>query len=683
MFLLGAVTLASAGAACAQGLSVKVEWTSDSTANPPVQTCSASGQVGGVATIHIQFAVPQGAAQISLKSLTIHEEAGDYPDTVVHEGDPYLAVGQPCATCGDPNEGLYRYWDYSWLTPQLHNGLHDLTAVVEVQWQVPPPNEPPPPTDYTAATTVDIENLLITSTTPNNPKPIPWDPTTMTSVPITANISCCYKMNQPWTLTIYTSGQTAVKSYSGNQVIGPGSTAVTVNWDGSSDNNYEYPNGAPKGVYIFQWTVGTPGGTGQDYDQDKSSFLKFGIPPTSLDFVDSDASGQTFTLTQSLQDQNNVLPSSSRVDVYQEWDLAAAVSNQSMPAMLGSSSQTFKVKRISNPSAADMAAGATTVYLVSPTDGDAAYDKGHRNRVALQHNSKPLPHALITWGGIFGKPLPSMGAELVVLGDTRPVANAADALAGNLGYDDANFRGTGVGLENEPPTTNNPMPDQIMYKPVTLVNGKQQVNCASGALSQFGDVAIFCGHGLPNNFLFGLAQYSTDDENPTTAGPNPEDFYEVADSAADLSPVDNFSAGACFLGLDSNSLLLHQWGRIASNGLPTSLVIWLGCDTGKNGDLQVGAPLLQATVNRGVTCAAGPAQVWRLSDAIVFARMFAKRKMQGQGKNADNNVYNALKAATDAAVVGHWEGLGNPDAWQKHLTVAPSYNAARFILPAK
>ena len=625
-----------------------MEWTSDTTANPPVQTCSASGQVGGVATIHMQFAVPPGAAQISLKSLTIHEEAGHYPDTVATEGSVYLSDGYPCATCGDPNEGLYRYWDYSWLTPQLHNGLHDLTAVVEVQWQGQYPNPPPPPTDYAAAITVDIENLLVTSTAPNNPTPILWDPVTMTTVPITANISCCYKMNQPWTLTIYTSDQTKVKTYTGNQVIGPGTTPVTVNWDGSADYTGLYPDGATppmaKGVYIFQWTVGTPGGTGRDYDQDKSSFLAFGTPPTDLTPLASDASGDTVQLSQTLQDINDVPPSQCQVDVYQNWDLQD-IKTQQFPAGLGTTSEQVHYAITASAGPADIANGASLAFLVSPFDGDAAYDKGHRDRVALQHNYKLWTITVLTWGGNY--PLFDSSVETFKdkLPPTVPQADNADGLSTTNHCSLMSFRGAREYPSPLPQTTTNPTPDQILYESVTLANSTggayNSGSCPYGVMAQCVDVAILCGHGAPGKFLFGFANTPND---PWTSTGDDRNCYEVADVAADL---DNDVGNG---GKSLDTLTQNLWGHLRyyqnkeGQNQPVSLVVWLGCNSAQDGK-STGITLPEKTVDwLGARCSAAPVKSWTVAHAESFTKSLAGDHMRGWPGSI-----TIFKAVTDAA----------------------------------
>jgi len=582
----------------------------------------------------MQFAVPPGAAQISLKSLTIHEEAGHYPDTVATEGSVYLSDGYPCATCGDPNEGLYRYWDYSWLTPQLHNGLHDLTAVVEVQWQGQYPNPPPPPTDYTAAITVDIENLLVTSTAPNNPKPILWDPTTMTSVPITANISCCYKMNQPWTLTIYTSDQTKVKTYTGNQVIGPGTTPVTVKWDGTSDNTMLYPDGATppmaKGVYIFQWTVGTPGGTGQDYDQDKSSFLTFGTPPTDLTPLASDASGDTDQLSQTLQDVNNIPPSQGQVDVYQNWDLNDIKSQQITPG-LGTTSEQVHYAPTADAGPADIANGANLIFLVSPFDGDAALDKGHRNRVALQHNYGLRAATVLTWGGVY--PLAGDFAPTYenILKPTVPAANNANPLASTMHYQLMAFRGTGTYHVPGPSPTTNPSPDQILYKPVTLANsagGAYGGGCPKGVIAQCVDVAILCGHGAPGRFLFGFANTSLDLLDTTVQENN---VYEAVDTTQDLDTAE---------GVPLSSLPKNLWGHVRYTNQPVSLIIWLGCSSGKKGS--TGTSLIYESAGAlGAECSAAPTGKWRVDQAEDFTKNLAKEDMRIGHLTIMHAVHNA------------------------------------------
>src|SRR5512143_3739861 len=61
--------------------------------------------------------------------------------------------------------------------------------------------------------TVDIENLIVTATQPNNPNPILWNPNPMQSVEADATVGAAYRRVQPIKLSIYTADQVLVKTY--------------------------------------------------------------------------------------------------------------------------------------------------------------------------------------------------------------------------------------------------------------------------------------------------------------------------------------------------------------------------------------------------------------------------------------------------------------------------------------
>ena len=128
--------------------------------------------------------------------------------------------------------------DYSWDTTTFYNDDYVITVDVEYSSDMGPWRY------ISRSITVHPGNLLIASTTPANPTPILWDPDTMTSVPLSATVTCCYTAQQAVTLSIYKSDQTLVKTYHLDQVISAGATTLSQDWDGSSDDASLYPDGA-------------------------------------------------------------------------------------------------------------------------------------------------------------------------------------------------------------------------------------------------------------------------------------------------------------------------------------------------------------------------------------------------------------------------------------------------------
>jgi prepilin-type processing-associated H-X9-DG protein len=216
-------------------LQIHVIWTSDSTTNPVTQQASTAGSVGGQATIHVSFQMPpSGMPEYDVKELRIHEVSGDQADIVQN----YLCLhcqdtGSP--QCGDPDPNDQHgpgmgYCDFTWQTTTCQNSPYVISVDVEYS-----PDMAGPWQYITRSITVSPDNLLITSTTPANPQPVLWTPGTMTSVPLSATVTCCYTAQQAVTLPIYNSDQTLVKTYHLDQVIGAGATTLSATWDGSAD----------------------------------------------------------------------------------------------------------------------------------------------------------------------------------------------------------------------------------------------------------------------------------------------------------------------------------------------------------------------------------------------------------------------------------------------------------------
>ena len=357
-------------------------WTPDQTTNPWTQAASAGGTVGGQCVIHLSFQCPPaGYEGATVQSLTIHEAAAHYPDLDLSTN---MHAGTASPLC-DPNTAgvMWVYEDAPWASPGMHNGSHTITASMQYSWMSYVNGYPQGNTSTVSATiTVDVENLLITTTSPANPQPIKWDPATMTSVPLSATTTCGYTSSQPWTLKIYMTDQTLVKTYTGAQIIGTGST-ITASWDGTSDNSALYPTGAApmgKGIYIFAWNVGTQG-SGGDCDQDKSTLLTIGSGAAGIVFDDGVTLSTTVGYTLADAQQSSI--AQGEIDVFILQTALTAQDTVSLtPDSLAPGAYNFP---ISVPSPVD---GGLDVFLVSALDQHAAQDKGHRQRWALQRNNQ-------------------------------------------------------------------------------------------------------------------------------------------------------------------------------------------------------------------------------------------------------------------------------------------------------
>ena len=226
--------------------------------------------------------------------------------------------------------------------------------------------------------TVDLQNLIVTATTPANPEAIPWDPEANTPYTCAATASLCYKVNLPVTLSIYDTEQNLVKTFTQWQPVGIGTTPLSYVWDGST--NWGPPGSkAIKGVYLFRWEVGGPPSM-PDYDCDKSAFATVTTPGTLVDRDPVDDSTSQWTCLYTLASTSQRPASEGHIDAYNV-DLTPWHTHELLPTDLTAASHSVSYQT-QDPQL------AVPVWLISARDGHADLDKGHRRRWALQHNDK-------------------------------------------------------------------------------------------------------------------------------------------------------------------------------------------------------------------------------------------------------------------------------------------------------
>lgn len=376
----------------AQGVDVSVTWTSDYTVIPWVSTTSRSGPVAGQAAVRVLFTPPPYCVGAVVKKLIVHEDAGHVQDL---GGDNLNAPMTWVPSLGK--------WDYglSWPT---HAGHHNspYTITAQVTYQVmrffPPP---PVPASYTTPdTTINVTpaNLIVTATSPANPETIQWDPDTMSSVTVAASASCAYREEQPATLAIYRSDQTLVKTMQQMLVVGPGSVPVQFAWDGSQDP--PAVGIAPKGIYLFTWTVGGIGQTPPTTDSDKSTFLMVTTTEPEAELVSDDGTTAVYNVSYTLTSAPSRSATEGKIDVYDpELDLHNTTALEAADLTPGAHAVVLTVPSPER-------AGAY-VFLISANDDHDDKDRAHRIRWALQHNQRDSPPPTIGFthydGAIHGR----------------------------------------------------------------------------------------------------------------------------------------------------------------------------------------------------------------------------------------------------------------------------------------
>ncbi len=345
-------------------LAAHVVWTSDYTVTPHVQTGSTSGAVGGNTSVHLSLQVPPNFTS-GLANVTIHEDAGGSPD-VTTTNATFMPTNYSnnnsgwSAVCSDPDptkagSPAMAYCDVPWSTLPSHNGNYTITiagqATIGYSFT---------PVAVTSTLHVDVENIVITATTPSDPivtyvpqsggpviaqAPICGNETAAASpapggasasIAFDVSISAGYKSQQPVTLTIYDLSQQPIKTMvaqasAGGVVIGGNGsqpTKVTFNWDGSTDSSSTM---APQGLYSFQFRVGNacqtngtgyagysvaqPGYSGaiSDGDTDKSTTTT--ISQVDSVVTDFDCTTDQANVTTSTVLTDSALPSNNAVSV--------------------------------------------------------------------------------------------------------------------------------------------------------------------------------------------------------------------------------------------------------------------------------------------------------------------------------------------------------------------------------
>lgn len=410
-------------------------WTPDYTVAPvngqvPLAAASTGSTIGGNTTLHLRS---QYGGGLSLLEVRLHLDRDTDSSKDIVWANPVLASpglllpGPPAvyslwdARCGDPDPSLpgsvpSQYVNGSWNVGG-RNGVYDVTAtftaagaggVVHVL--------------TTPAATFDREDLLITQTNPVNPKPLLWNPSVSTSLPVSATFTCAYKATGTAILQIYTTDNniTPIRTLTTGFTTKDGSVSLT--WDGTADPVNGQP-GEPqdKGVYLFQWKLTD---TLKVVDTDKSQNLNISAPNPYATIVSDDGTTAVYQVSYTLASLDSPVRSASigKIDVFDP--LSANIF--SLQLGIGDMTPGTHTITLIMPST-DL---GPSIFLISAADADSDTDRASlgRQRYALQHNNWQLPDKTIAFyysGGSLG------GA---ILPDTRPQANGFIAGMGTLGY---------------------------------------------------------------------------------------------------------------------------------------------------------------------------------------------------------------------------------------------------------
>ena len=444
-----------------------------------------------------------------------------------------------------------------------------------------------------------------------------------------------------------------------------------MSWDGKGEPTWGQPGAVqPRGVYLFQWSVTDSLGV---TDCDKSGSLSFGIPATTISFVAgaSDSAGRTVTLGYVLSDSFSITPSSCQLDVYQNWNLQDILPNKPLQALLGANQSTFVVPPTGQPAYNDMVQGTRTIYLVSPQDDDALYDRGHRNRYALQHNGSQPIRTVLTWGGYYPGDVSKLGfgaAGVNTMGSTGGQADTANGIALKLGYNLWQIRGPWPYLPASDKRKTDVTPEKILYQDLPAIadpaNPSRNLrdDCHFGLMAHCIDVAIFCGHGSDSNRTAGSIFMFGEDPDNLQNPANAHDYFCVTDTQANLSywsgQLQPQSGNPGSTGRESWFWSMDQasgsiWDNRAipyinnqPGNQPVLLVMWVGCNTA--GSFGGGSPfspsgsgyspssgLPAASCNMGAICSIGFQTTWQIKDLTqVVTNLANQRNYQMQGPSA-------------------------------------------------
>ncbi|MBI3948336.1 MAG: hypothetical protein HY321_20645 [Armatimonadetes bacterium] len=396
-----------AGALPAEGdFDIHVDWPTDFTTIPPTVACAYGGTVAGgqviAPKVRVRFHQAPNMGNVWVTNLRIHEVAGHTEDVTTSGGMDVTGWRQQCGDPDPTSEPPPRmmYFNYDWVEyAGAHNGSYTITVSTSyldiiseeiVPW-------------WSHEITVDLQNLLITGTTPANPAPILWDPDTMTSVPLSVTASSACRGAQHVRVSIFDSEQQPVRTLQQDGVVvGPGPTTIAFQWDGAPDDP-EGPPVVPCGIYLFKWEV-WDGYLEGDRDEEKSPFLTVSTTSAEADILDVSVDPQdevhyTFGITYTLTSSEGLPASSGRIDVFDPFVGEASGPMLSVP--LSSQDLTPGQHQVPVTLDGELYAGRYT-FLVCVADGHAARDKGHRNRYALQHNSASVTFPTVLYGFSFG-----------------------------------------------------------------------------------------------------------------------------------------------------------------------------------------------------------------------------------------------------------------------------------------
>lgn len=365
-------------------------WTRDFVTSPAVDQCSTSGAVTSNGHIHIRYQPPTGYTFHGVQEIRVHEQAGHTPDTV------YTGVsfdGSRCDVCGDPTGPeaaslLYCDRDAFYEPGQAHNGPYDITVTVQSgrnDWNPQTHTYTTTTTTSTTTITVDIENLLVTGTTPANPEIIKWDPDTMTQVPLSCAYTACYHSPATATLRIYQSDQTLVRTL--EQTVMTDGGSVNFVWDGKDEGTGGSPVTQPKGVYLFSVTLHSSAFI-WGADSDKSGLLALSQTHSELtgdydETTDKNTTRDACVLTDSGTPKADA--SACQVRVFGK-DLTEIVASTALPLTTNAPAASPPVW---DEATFPLVIEEEETHLFSARDDHPAQDKGHRQRWALQHNMKP------------------------------------------------------------------------------------------------------------------------------------------------------------------------------------------------------------------------------------------------------------------------------------------------------
>lgn len=347
-------------------------------ASPALAGCVTSGSVGGPVGVHLAFEPPPGLLGISIRELRIHEQAGHVADIVQVGG--WSGAAHP--ECGDG--GTTMYADVGWLTTASHNGEYLITATVDYSYTTGDPMQPFASGSASAQMTVTVGNLIITSTTPQNPAPVLWDPETMQAVSLAAAYSCAYRASGTAQVAIYTCEGQLVRTLS-QPFVTSGSNVVFA-WDGLADGALTGDPPQPAGVYLFRFNLGVQSHGPYYEDSDKSALL--GVVAVEVELFDHDdyTSSTAFDVRYSLSDAGNPTQAASEAEVSAFQDAPPTLLNSVPGGTLTAPPPDGALNSVSMPVSFD--ANGDLIFLATAQDNHAVRDKGHRQRWAMQ---KGLP----------------------------------------------------------------------------------------------------------------------------------------------------------------------------------------------------------------------------------------------------------------------------------------------------